>query len=129
DNPLSEAVPRFLELDAYERLPRHRPGWIASRLGISLEDEERTLDQLAAAGVIRFDGTRWLIAPARSVDTSRDPEAAMRLRAHWTEKARARIAAGGEGQFSYLVFGSDDETFAAMQELRLRFHRELRTLV
>ncbi|NUP12115.1 MAG: helix-turn-helix domain-containing protein [Polyangiaceae bacterium] len=129
-NPLSEAVPRFLELDQYAKLARHRPGWIAERLGISREDEERTLRDLEAAGVVRWDGVRWLLDRQRSVDTTRfDRRAAARLGMHWTEEARSRIAAGGEGQFAYLVFTTDDETLAAIQELRLRFFRELRALV
>jgi transcriptional regulator with XRE-family HTH domain len=130
ENPLSEAVPRFLELDQYAELPGHAPGWIAERLDISLDDEERTLRDLEAAGVIRWDGVRWQLDRERSVDTSRfDPRAAARLREHWTELARTRIVADGEGMFSYLVFSTDDETLAAIQELRLRFFRELRALV
>jgi transcriptional regulator with XRE-family HTH domain len=130
DNPLSEAVPRFLELEQYASLPRHRPGWIAERLGISRDDEERTLRELEAAGVIRWDGERWRPDRERSVDTTRfEPRAVARLREHWTELARTRIAVGGEGVFSYLVFSTDDDTLAAIQELRLRFFRELRALV
>jgi hypothetical protein len=129
DNPLSEAVPRFLELEQYARLPRHRPGWIAARLGVSRADEERTLRDLETAGVIRFDGARWQIDRERSVDTTRDPRAAARLREHWTNQASARIAGGGEGLYSYLVFSTDDETLTAIQELRLRFFREMRALV
>jgi transcriptional regulator with XRE-family HTH domain len=129
DNPLSEAVPRFLELEAYACLPEHRPGWIARRLGISLADEERTLAELERAGVVRFDGTHWQLDRERSVDTTRDARTAAKLRAHWTERARARIAADGEGLFSYLVFGTDADTLARIQELRLRFFRELRSLV
>jgi transcriptional regulator with XRE-family HTH domain len=130
DNPLSEAVPRFLELEQYAALPRHEPGWIAERLGISCEEEERTLRDLEAAGVIRFDGLRWCPDRERSIDTSRlEPRAIARLREHWTELARGRIAAGGEGLFSYLVFSTDHATLAAIQELRLRFFRELRALV
>ncbi|HTJ47684.1 MAG TPA: helix-turn-helix transcriptional regulator, partial [Kofleriaceae bacterium] len=92
DNPLSEAVPRFLELDQYARLARHRPGWIAEKLGIARADEDRTLDDLAAAGVIRWDGARWEIDRQRSVDTTRfDPRAASSLRAFWTDAAAARI--------------------------------------
>ncbi len=79
--------------------------------------------------MVRFDGTHWRIDQERSVDTTRDPKAAALPRARWTERARARIAAGGEGQFNYLVFGTDDETVVAIQELRLRFLREMRTLV
>src|SRR5215217_4802214 len=52
ENPLSEAVPRFLELQQYEALPQHVPGWIAARLGVSLEEEQRTLADLEAVGVV-----------------------------------------------------------------------------
>lgn len=129
DNPLSEAVPRFLELEQYAALPRHKGGWIAERLGISREDEERTLQDLQSAGLIRFDGRRWLLDRERSIDTTRDPRAAARLREHYAENARDRIHRGSEGLFSYLVFGTDDRTLAAIQELRVRFFRELRALV
>ncbi|MBL9023470.1 MAG: DUF4423 domain-containing protein [Myxococcales bacterium] len=129
DNPLTEAVPRFLELEQYAALPRHEPGWIASRLGISLEDEQRTLEDLATAGLVHFDGKRWQLEKGRSVDTSRDPRGAARLAHHWTRLASERIASGADGRFSYLVFGTDDETLEAIYELRLRYVRELRTLV
>jgi len=129
DNPLSEAVPRFLELDQYAALPRHEPGWIAQRLGVSLKDEERTLRDLRAAGIARKRGGKWVLDRQRSVDTGRDPNTAARLRKHWTDFASARIVPGNEGPFSYLVFGANDATLAAMQELRLRYFRELRALV
>jgi len=130
DNPLSEAVPRFLELEQYARLSKHREGWIADKLGISREEERATLHDLAAAGTIRWDGAKWRPDKERSVDTSRlEPAAAARLRVHWTERARRRIEADGEGIFSYLVFGADEPTLAAIAELRLRFFREVRALV
>jgi transcriptional regulator with XRE-family HTH domain len=130
ENPLSEAVPRFLELDQYARLAAHRPGWIAERLGISIEDEARTLGDLAAAGLIRWDGVRWQLDRERSVDTTRfDPRAASNLRGFWTAAAEARIRAGADGQFSYLVFSTDDATLEAIRELHLRYFREMRALV
>jgi transcriptional regulator with XRE-family HTH domain len=129
DNPLSEAVPRFLELEQYAQLPRHRRGWIAERLGISAVDEDRTLRDLEAAGLTRFDGCHWQLDQGRSVDTSRQPEGQKRLVLHWTGLARDRIAANADGEFSYLVFGTDQETLASIQQLRLRFVRELRTMV
>ena len=98
DNPLSEAVPRFLELDQYTRLAGHRSSWIAERLGIARADEERTLRDLADAGLIRWDGARWQLDRQRSVDTTRfDPRAASSLRAHWTDDAAARIRAAATG--------------------------------
>jgi DNA-binding MarR family transcriptional regulator len=129
ENRLSLGVARFLELEQYAAWPGNRPGWIAERLGISRADEERTLRDLKQAGIIRFDGRRCRLDRERSVDTAHDRRAAPRLRAYWTDRARARIAEGGEGLFSYLVFTTDDETLAAIQELRLKFFRELRALV
>lgn len=130
ENPLSEAVPRFLELEQYSALPAHVPGWIAARLGVSLEEEERTLADLAAVGVVAWDGARYQLERARSVDTSRSqPPAQRALRAYWTDRARQRIAESGQGGFAYLVFSTDDATLAAIEELRLRFFRELRALV
>jgi transcriptional regulator with XRE-family HTH domain len=130
ENPLSEAVPRFLELEAYAALERHVPGWIAEKLGVTLEDEQKTLSDLAAVGVITWNGTRYLLDRARSVDTSRAQQPARRaVRAFWTEQARKRISENGEGGFAYLVFSTDEATLRAIEELRLRFFRELRALV
>lgn len=128
-NPLSESVPRFLELDQYAALPRHRPGWIADRLGIGREEEERTLRDLETAGVIRWDGERWQIDRERFIDTTRfDPHAAAFLRAHWSDQGAARVRAEGEGTFSYLVFTTDDATLEALRALHLRYFREVRAL-
>lgn len=130
EDPLSEAVPRFLELEAYARLPRHVPGWIAQRLGIGPEAEERTLQALQAAGVVVWNGERWLVDRERSVDTTRfDRDAANRLRAHWTDEAAKRIRGSAPGVYSYLVFSTDDDTLDAIRELHLRYFRELRALV
>lgn len=130
ENPLSEAVPRFIELEEYAAQGRHVPGWIAGKLGVSLAEEERTLADLAAVGVINWDGERYTLDRDRSVDTSRSvPRALGTLRAYWTEQAKNRITTGGPGGFAYLVFTTDDATLAAIEELRLRFFRELRALV
>lgn len=130
ENPLSEAIPRFLELEQYDALPMHVPGWIAERLGVTLEEEQRTLADLVSAGAIDWDGSRYRPGRVRSIDTSRlRPPANRALRAHWTEQALKRIVDGGEGGFAYLVFGADDATLAAIEALRLRYFRELRALV
>ncbi len=130
ESPLSEAVPRFLELESYAALPKHRRGWIAERLGITREEEERTLRALEAAGMVSWDGARWRVDRERSVDTTLfDRRAAARLGEHWADVARQRIHDGGEGRFAYLVFTTDDSTLSAIQELQMEFFRELRALV
>lgn len=130
ENPLSEAVPRFLELEQYAALSRHEPGWIAERLGVSVEDEQKTLSDLVAVGVVTWNGSHYALDRGRSVDTSRSALPAQRaVRAYWTDQARKRITEAGQGGFAYLVFSTDDATLAAIEELRLRFFRELRGLV
>jgi transcriptional regulator with XRE-family HTH domain len=130
ENPLSEAVPRFLELDQYAALPEHVPGWIAERLGVSLSEERDTLAALEAVGVVSRDATHYRVDRARSVDTSRsDPSGQRALRAFWTEQALRRINDARPGGFAYLVFSTDEATLAAIDELRLKFFRELRALV
>ena len=53
DLPWSHAVLRALELSDYRRLPRHEPGFVARRSGISLRIEIDVLAALAAAHQIR----------------------------------------------------------------------------
>jgi transcriptional regulator with XRE-family HTH domain len=127
ENPLAESVPRVLELEDYER---HRAGFVAERLGISIEDEERTIAALAEAGLIRRSGARWEVDRERSIDTTRfDPRGGAVLRAHWAAEAAARMRAGEDGKFAYLVFTTDEPTLAALHELQRRHFRELRALV
>lgn len=125
-DPLFESVPRALELDDYTR---HEPGWIAERLGISVDDEERVLRDLASAGFIEWDGARWKVDRERSVDTTRlERPAALNLASHWATVAADHVRRDA-GRFSYLVFTTDDTTLAALGELQLRYFRELRALV
>jgi transcriptional regulator with XRE-family HTH domain len=51
--PDSHAVLRALELDAYRALPRHEPGFVAHRIGISLDAEAQCLRALMAAKQIK----------------------------------------------------------------------------
>jgi transcriptional regulator with XRE-family HTH domain len=86
-NPRFETVPRVLELDAYVH---HRPGFVAERLGMSLAEEEQTLQDLEAAGLLRWDGTRWQVDRERSIETTRfDPTGGQSLRALGRGRRRA----------------------------------------
>lgn len=126
DDPLFESVPRVLELDDYVR---HRPGFIADRLGISRADEERTLAELEAAGLIAWDGTRWRLERDLSVETTRfAARRGVALCAHWAGVGADRVRAGADGAFAYLVFTTDDATLAALRELQVQYFRSFRAL-
>jgi transcriptional regulator with XRE-family HTH domain len=126
--PWAQAVLRGLELDAYRALPAHVPGWLAGRLGIPTDEEERCLAFLAATGQIRL-ADRWELAHARAIDTRAYPEVGRALKAHWTDVGGERIRAGAAGQYSYLVFTASAADLERIRELHLRYFHELRAIV
>ena len=79
--PYTQAVSRALEIAAYQALPAHVDGWVAERLSIPLAAERASLEALAAAGQIAWDGVRWHPRDVGAVDTRRDPEVGKRLKA------------------------------------------------
>ena len=79
DVPWSHAVLRALELSDYRALRRHQPGWLARRLGISREEEERCLSALATARQIKLHGGLWVEDESKIVDTRAYPERGRRL--------------------------------------------------
>lgn len=129
DRPWSHAVLRALELSEYRELARHRPGWIAQRLGLSLEEEKHSLVVLRDTGQIEWVGSRWRVRGAMAIDTRRDPEAARRLKAWWFEVGTERYRGGAPGVFSYNLFGVSNADFERLQALQRAYFRELRSIV
>lgn len=129
EHPWTQAVLRALELAEYHSLRRHVPGWIAARLGVPVDEEERCLAFLSATGQIAWTGTRWAQGEVLSVDTRRHPLVGRRLKAHWTSVGAQRVLDGAPGQFSYNVFTVSRDDFERIRELHLRYFHELRAIV
>lgn len=127
--PWSHAVLVVLSLPGYEALPAHLPGWIAKQIGISPEVEARCLEQLAAAGVIRWSGDRYEIHTEPTLDSRKTPDAGRRLQAHWARAALDRIEAGEDGRFSFNVFAVSREDLARIEALHLEYFRAVRAIV
>jgi transcriptional regulator with XRE-family HTH domain len=126
--PWTQAVLRALELDAYRALPAHEAGWLAARLGIPAEEEDRALRFLVETEQVAFDGAHY--APrARMVDTRLDPEVGRALKTHWTEVAADRLRAGAPGQFSYNVVAVSHADLERIRELHLGYFRAMRAIV
>jgi transcriptional regulator with XRE-family HTH domain len=128
ERPWTQAVLRALELEGYRDLPRHRPGWIAARLGIEEEEEEACIEVMAQAGQVTWTGTHFR-AEGLAVDTRAHPEIGRRLKAHWTRVAADRIEAQAPGQFSYNVFAVSDTDFEKIRELQRSFFEGMRAVV
>jgi transcriptional regulator with XRE-family HTH domain len=132
DMPWAHAVLHVLELEAYRRLPRHEPGFIARLLGISVETERAALDALLGARQIRRSRGRFRPTQVLSVDTSRDPAANLQLKAHWARVGSERLsetALARGALFSHNVFAVSDEGYRQIHRAHLEYYDRLRSIV
>jgi transcriptional regulator with XRE-family HTH domain len=128
-HPWSQALARQLETEDYARLARHAPGWLAERLGLEPEEEARALAALEEAGLVTWNGERYVTA-AVAVDTSMATDAQRRqLKMHWTDEARRRIEAGRDGQFSWAVVALSRQDYETLRAMHVRYVQSLRQLV
>src|SRR4051812_22450166 len=130
DLPWSHAVLRALELDAYRALPRHVPGFVAERVGISREEERRCLQLLAQTKQIKKRAGRWVAHNVLTVDTRRDPSAGRSLLAFWADVGRTHLQRNdARGLFSYNLFTVSSRDLERLRELHLAYFRQLRSIV
>jgi|GEM_PF-301554 len=129
DAPWTQAVLRALELTDYRALPRHRPGFLACRVGISQEEEERCLQLLAETGQIEFSDQHWTLQQVTALDTRRDPELELGVRAFWVEAALERLRARSPGIFSYNVFAVSEADFQRISDLHRAYFRQVRGII
>jgi transcriptional regulator with XRE-family HTH domain len=127
--PWTEAILRVLETESYTSRA-HVPGYIAERLGVSLEVEERGLAILESANIVRRKGGRWVTSGELTVETGNDAERLRRLRTHWAEVNLARAMDPREGDgFAYNVVSLSARDLDRVRELLRVTFRQIRTIV
>jgi transcriptional regulator with XRE-family HTH domain len=130
--PWSHGVLRALELEQYRKLPRHEPGFVAARLGLSLDEERRYLSELAKAGQIRLRRGRWELRRVLTVDT-RPSEADNRLlKLHFAEASVGRLRDGtapANALFSFNLFAIDSTTLEKIRRLHVEHYQRIRELI
>jgi len=127
--PWSHAVLRVLELEDYQRLPRHRNGFIAKRLGITREQEQEALSVLEQSGQIQRISGRYELVQALVVDTRRDRASAQRVRQFWASVVTHRLRAEPETPFAYNLFAVSRADLLRIRDLERAFFRDLRSIV
>jgi transcriptional regulator with XRE-family HTH domain len=127
--PWSHAVLRALELEEYAQLAVHVPGWIAARVGITREEEERGLQLLRASGQIRRRRGRFEVVETTAVDTRRDSAGARQLREFWAREAVRRLEADPDLPFAYNLFSVSHADLERIRSLQRSYFRELRAIV
>jgi len=129
DVPWSHAVLRALELADYAKLGKHRSGWVAKRLGISRDEEQRCLSALATARQIQLRDGLWVVDQTSTLDTRADPARSRRLKAEWLKVALARFEAGVSGTFGYNLMSISRTDLAKLRERHLAYFHDMQALV
>jgi len=113
DVPWAGALIMLVQSVPYRDLPAHRPGWLARRLGIPIEEESRSLQLLEAANAVTWDGTRYRAQDMLDLHAHRDDDGLE----HWHDLTSKRMGSPGtDDRFSGMVFLTDDEGYARVQE-------------
>lgn len=126
-SPWAPAVLLALELIDYRDLPRHDPGWIASRLGLEPSLVQECLERLVAAGHAQLDGRHYRPSEILSMDVRRG-RSGSELKRHWAGVARDLLDRE-EAIASYNLFTVSEDTLARLRELQRAHVRAVRSLV
>jgi hypothetical protein len=127
--PWSHAVLRVVETEGYRALREHVPGFIAERLGISLEEERRCLELLESTGQIVRRRKGFVIGRVLTVDTRDSRDQVRATRAWWANLAVERMRGGAEGSFSYNLFSVSRTDYQRIEELHRAHFRAIRSIV
>lgn len=129
--PWSQAFLRALELSDYQALPAHEPGWLARRLGMSRDEEDRSLQLLSDAGQIELHEGRYRPTLVSVVDTRQDSEAAWRLRRFFSMAAAERLRGAPDhaSASAYNLFGVSRADLARLHELQRAYFRQMRAII
>jgi hypothetical protein len=128
DAPWTQAVLRALETESYAALPKHRPGWIARKIGISREEERRCLELLVEGGQIESTAERYAVRDMLTLDTRGAPRKARRLRGWWAREGIRRAEAGHRG-LMYNLFSVSEKDLARLRELQKDYLSQVRSIV
>jgi hypothetical protein len=129
DAPYCHAVLAALDLSDYRALTKHQPGYIAARLGLTINEEEGALSLLAASGQIRRYRQRWVTTRTATVDTRSDPEGTRSLATYCAEQGLARLKHHGEGAFAFNLFSVSTADYERLKVLQREYFAELRKVV
>jgi transcriptional regulator with XRE-family HTH domain len=128
-DPWAHAVLRILELKSYRTLAQHEEGFIARRLGLSVNEEKRLLALLVQSGQAQICDNRYELPQSSAVDTRKDAQRSRELRAFWSEVAAQKLRAGAEGEYAFNLFGVSRADLEKIKALQRDYFAELRRIV
>jgi transcriptional regulator with XRE-family HTH domain len=127
-SPWAQAVLLALELVPYQALAAHEDTWLAARLHLPVEEVQRALSLLLAAGQIRYSGSHYAPVEVAAVDVRGSP-AGTALKEFWLSVALERLRSGAPGLHSYNVFAVSEADLVRLEEMQRAHYRAIRSLV
>lgn len=128
-HPMSHAVLRALELDGYASAPQPSEEYLSRRLGLGVEEIQRSLSLLAASGQVKPTATGWAPVQTLVVDTGIDPARSRALRLAWAKTAIARLEGEAPGYSGYAVFSISRSDLRRLRDIQLAFIREMQAVI
>jgi hypothetical protein len=130
EKPWSQGVLRALELKDYQALPAHQPGWVAKRIGISVEEEKVCLDLLQKGGQIRAQGQRYVPSRVMTVDIRRDRAASRSLKQWWSRIAIERMGQESPNDLCfYNIFTVSAADLNRLKEMQTAYFEGIRAII
>lgn len=127
--PFTDVVSEAIRSEAYLSLEAHVPGAVAKMLQITLDEEERALEALAKAGMIRIRNKKWEPIGWLVVDYRTDEARRVQMARFWTTESLRRMVPRKDAIFAYAAFGASAEQLADIRRLQLEFLNRLRAIV
>jgi DNA-binding phage protein len=127
-DPWTPAVLAALCLHTYAARP-HDDAWLAAELGVDEEIVKRSLERLAAAGQIRWDGARWDATPIFDQPAAEDPDFPRRMKDHWSRVGVERIPGRPGDLFSVNVLTASAADVERLRELHVAYFRAVAEVV
>lgn len=107
--PFVGAVGAALFTEEYKKLKAHRPGVLASMLGISIAEEEAALKALREAGQLELKDGVYRMAPYQ-VNLAHDRKQFLKCSQYWSERAAKIIPRHDpKNGFGYRVFAVNED--------------------
>jgi len=132
EKPWISALLLWLRTKEYNSFPEHKVGFLAKKLGISVEEEKSVMKKLLELGVVEPEGK--IYAPRlRSIDTSGSVEGYRRVRSYWTERCLKYIetlpAKDPQNSWGYMVLNTSPKTMERIRQKYMAFFQDINSIV
>jgi transcriptional regulator with XRE-family HTH domain len=137
-HPLSAAAELVFVLPEYEAVRRHRRGYLAGRLGISVDQEEKLIQAMVDCELLKFTKGKYELTLGPSSLSTKPPAFAdhATIIKYWLTKAAAKIDAETHDRanqrasvMNYRVLAVSQKAYDEIMERFVQFYREIGLIV